>query len=92
MEEILSLIQPEPWTRFTVGLIAAMAFARGLDFLSTWIVTPRLALEANPLMRRLRWGRMALTILTKSFQEQGGDGTTEFGALMVAAEGGARGD
>ncbi len=60
MEEILSLIQPEPWTRFTVGLIAAMAFARGLDFLSTWIVTPRLALEANPLMRRLRWGRMAL--------------------------------
>ena len=50
----------EPWNRFTAGLVAAMAVARLLDFLSTWIVTPKLELEANPLMRRLRWGRMAL--------------------------------
>ena len=70
MEEILSFWQPEPWNRFTAGLVTAMAVARLLDFLSTWIVRPKLELEANPLMRRMRWGRMALTILTKSFQEQ----------------------
>ena len=56
MDELLSLIVLEPWSPFTAGLIAALAFARGMEFLSTWIVTPRLALEANPLMRRLRWG------------------------------------
>ena len=38
----------EPWNRFTAGLVAAMAVARALDFLSTWIVTPKLELEANP--------------------------------------------
>jgi uncharacterized membrane protein YhdT len=59
MDDLLSLWQPESWSPFTAGLIAAMAFARGLDFLSTWLVTPRLHLEANPLMRRLRWVRMA---------------------------------
>ena len=37
-----------------------MAFSRGLDFLSTWLVTPRLELEANPLMRRAGFIRMAL--------------------------------
>ena len=60
MEEILSLWQPEPWNTLTAFLIAAMALARGLDFLSTWIVTPKLELEANPLMRRAGFIRMAL--------------------------------
>ena len=64
------LIVMEPWSPFTAGLIAAMAFARALDFLSTWIVTPTLKLEANPLARRAGLVRMALIILTKSFQEQ----------------------
>jgi hypothetical protein len=41
-------------------LAAGIALARGLDFLSTWIVTPTLALEANPLMRRLGWSGMLL--------------------------------
>lgn len=41
-------------------LVAALALARVLDLLSTRAVTPRLALEANPLMRRLGWGPMAL--------------------------------
>ena len=63
MDELLSLFQPEPWNRFTAGLVAAMAVARLLDFLSTWIVTPKLELEANPLMRRAGFIRMALTIL-----------------------------
>ena len=53
----------EPWNRFTAGLVAGMAVARGLDFLSTWIVTPTLKLEANPLMRRVSWLRMIVTIL-----------------------------
>ncbi len=66
MDELLSLIEPEPWGRFTAGLMATMAVARGLDFLSTWLITPKLQLEANPLMRRTGFARMALTILTKS--------------------------
>ena len=60
MNELLSLIEPEPWGRFTAGLIALMAVARGLDFLSTWLITPKLQLEANPLMRRTGFARMAL--------------------------------
>ncbi len=40
---------------FTWALLGAMVFARGMDFLSTWLVTPTLALEANPLMRRVSW-------------------------------------
>ena len=71
MDELFSLFRPEPWNRFTAGLVAAIAFARLLDFHSTWIVTPRLELEANPLMRRVGFIRMALTILSKSFQEPG---------------------
>ncbi len=70
LRSILSEYSFEPWNRFTAGLIAALFVARGLDFLSTWIVTPTLKLEANPLMRRVSWLRMIVTILTKSFQEQ----------------------
>jgi hypothetical protein len=37
--------------------------ARGMDFLSTWIATPRLELEANPLARAMGWKRgIALNI------------------------------
>lgn len=36
----------------TLGLLV---FARGMDFLSTWFATPTLALEANPLAKRLGW-------------------------------------
>ncbi len=36
----------------TLGLLV---FARGMDFLSTWFATPNLALEANPLAKRLGW-------------------------------------
>jgi len=49
-----------PTTPFVWGLAALLVFSRALDFFSTWVVTPRLALEANPLMRRLGWGPMAL--------------------------------
>src|SRR5438552_8390504 len=32
-----------------------LLFARSTDFLSTWIATPNLLLEANPIARKLRW-------------------------------------
>ena len=34
---------------------ALLAFGRGMDFLSTWLGTPNLVLEANPLARWMRW-------------------------------------
>jgi hypothetical protein len=36
---------------------AAAIFARGMDFLSTWVATPNLLLEANPIARWLGWKR-----------------------------------
>ena len=59
----MPLAFPSPTDPFTLGLVAAIAVARGLDFLSTWLVTPTLALEANRLMRRVSWGWMIVTIL-----------------------------
>ena len=35
--------------------LSVLFFARGMDFLSTWIATPNLKLEANPIARRLGW-------------------------------------
>ncbi len=32
-----------------------LVFSRGMDFLSTWIATPTLSLEANPIAKRLGW-------------------------------------
>ena len=36
-------------------LLGLLLLGRGADFLSTWIATPNLILEANPLARRLGW-------------------------------------
>jgi hypothetical protein len=38
-----------------------LLFARGMDFLSTWVATPNLVLEGNPLARKLgwKWGGLA---------------------------------
>ena len=65
-----------------------MALARLLDFLSTWVVTPKLELEANPLMGWIRWGRRLLTIPTKLFQEQGvtAAGTVDLWMVPVGGE------
>jgi hypothetical protein len=40
---------------FYLCLLATLIIGRGMDFLSTWIATPRLILEGNPLARRLGW-------------------------------------
>lgn len=36
-------------------LLLLLVFARGMDFLSTWIATPNLMLEGNPLAKKLGW-------------------------------------
>ena len=46
-------------------LLALLFFARGMDFLSTWVATPNLKLEGNPLARKLgwKWGALANLVL-----------------------------
>lgn len=36
-------------------LLALLLFSRGMDFLSTWIATPNLVLEGNPIVKKLGW-------------------------------------
>ncbi len=36
-------------------LLALLLFSRGADFLSTWVATPNLVLEGNPLAKKLGW-------------------------------------
>jgi hypothetical protein len=43
------------WSREYFTLLAVLVFSRGMDFLSTWVATPNLVLEANPIARRLGW-------------------------------------
>jgi hypothetical protein len=35
--------------------LGLLVFARGMDFLSTWIATPHLVLEGNPIAKKLGW-------------------------------------
>lgn len=35
--------------------LGVLVAARGMDFLSTWIATPNLVLEANPIAKKLGW-------------------------------------
>ena len=46
-------------------LLLLLVFARGMDFLSTWIATPNLVLEGNPLAKKLgwRWGLLLNVVL-----------------------------
>ena len=41
-------------------MLALLVFARGMDFLSTWVATPNLELEGNPLAKKLGWKLGAL--------------------------------
>jgi hypothetical protein len=52
-------------SREYLWLLALLVFARGMDFLSTWIATPNLALEGNPLAKKLgwRWGLVVNVVL-----------------------------
>lgn len=42
-------------------LLSCLVGARSMDFLSTWIATPNLVLEANPLAKKLGW-RLGLVL------------------------------
>jgi hypothetical protein len=45
-------------------ILSLLLFARGTDFLSTWIATPNLVLEGNPLAKKLGWRWGAVINLT----------------------------
>src|SRR5207247_10997693 len=49
--------------------LALLLLSRGADFLSTWIATPNLVLEGNPLARRLgwKWGSLVNLLLCGVF-------------------------
>ena len=36
-------------------MFALLVFSRGMDFLSTWVATPNLVLEGNPIAKKLGW-------------------------------------
>ena len=45
-----------PFASRTYGLIfLLMLVSRGMDFLSTWIATPNMVLEGNPIAKKLGW-------------------------------------
>jgi hypothetical protein len=50
MDEVVPFIS-RPYAIF----FALLLFSRGMDFLSTWIATPNLVLEGNPIAKKLGW-------------------------------------
>ena len=42
-------------SRMYLLMLVLLVFARGMDFLSTWIATPNLVLEGNPIAKKLGW-------------------------------------
>ena len=36
-------------------MLVLLVFSRGMDFLSTWVATPNLVLEGNPIAKKLGW-------------------------------------
>ena len=36
-------------------LFLLLLFSRGMDFLSTWVATPNMVLEGNPIAKKLGW-------------------------------------
>ncbi len=48
--------------------LALLAFSRGMDFLSTWVATPHLVLEGNPIAKWLgwKWGAVVNVVLVTS--------------------------
>jgi len=49
--------------------LVLLAFSRGMDFLSTWVATPNLVLEGNPIAKWLgwRWGGVLNIALCAGF-------------------------
>jgi hypothetical protein len=55
MDDLIPFASREYWL-----LLTLVAFARGMDFLSTWFATPNLVLEGNPIAKKLGWRGGAL--------------------------------
>ena len=53
-------------SRDYILMVLLLAFSRGMDFLSTWIATPNLVLEGNPIAKKLGWRWGALLNITIS--------------------------
>lgn len=49
-------------------MFAILVFSRGTDFLSTWVATPHLVLEGNPIAKWLgwKWGAVVNVVLVTS--------------------------
>ncbi len=49
-------------------MLAVLALSRGADFLSTWVATPHLVLEGNPIAKWLgwKWGAVVNLVLVLS--------------------------
>src|SRR6185503_16119727 len=49
-------------------MLAILVFSRGTDFLSTWVATPHLVLEGNPIAKWLgwKWGAVVNVVLATS--------------------------
>src|SRR5208283_620902 len=54
-------------SRGYVLMLGLLLFARGMDFLSTWVATPNLMLEGNPLARKMGWKIGALVNVALCF-------------------------
>lgn len=50
MDEILRFGSRDYWL-----MALLLVFSRGMDFLSTWVATPNLVLEGNPIAKKLGW-------------------------------------
>lgn len=64
MDEAVPFASTDYWI-----ILALLLVSRGADFLSTWIATPNLVLEGNPLAKRMGWrlGLIVNGILCLSF-------------------------
>jgi hypothetical protein len=60
---MLCLQQEIDWGSLAHVLCALILLGRLGDIISTWLITPRLDLEANPLVRKLGWRFAVLTVL-----------------------------
>jgi hypothetical protein len=54
-------------SRYYLAMLALLLFGRGSDFLSTWLATPNLVLEGNPLAKKLGWKLGAVVNLVLCF-------------------------
>src|SRR4051794_6579171 len=56
-------------SRVYAVLLLILLMARGMDFLSTWVATPNLVLEGNPIAKKLgwRWGALLNVVICLVF-------------------------